>query len=742
MKNKILLILSALAASVLVAVPVSGSTLFSHYAQNGLKLPSVHERALFAAQNGIPFYKGTLKQNSDLLSILENSIGSFSVATGFQKTLRVPMSATQSTVPVSSFGLKDGSTLTMAALGDKVFLDIDPGGLKEEVVVCTGIDGVALNFTGCTRGLAFSGTSTVSNASIAYPHNASTPVVMSNVHYVYEQFVDVNNKTQTISGQKTFDTIPYIPTSTPTDQRSAVSLYQFQQATTTGGINGSETVKGVWQGSTADQAAAGTSLGSTGARLALPGSLASSAPNVTTTDQSAVGTNLGLIIGSNTNSSYAQQFLPTIRTLSGIIFRKVDIVGNPTYDFVVSLQSNSNNLPSGNTLSSYTIPVATFAGYPNASEVFVPLSSNLIVDGSTKYWIIITRSGIDPAGNYTDISASFSSIYANGISARSNNSSTTLAWTTTSTANDLYFKTIYYTGSVIPVTVSSTGILDSHFGGFPNSLATLNTSTLVVQNPASATSTPTASSIVMSGASSTINNGFIDSRSINVQTLIAGESIDASSTPLALYLQTDGRVYKTTSASASTTIFGFIGFAVLGQTVTVGQNINVQVAGVVTGFTGLTSSSLMYVNGTAGQVSSTSATVSYSIGKSIDTTTLLIQKGKKVMSGTITYTSTTSTIVTTGFKPSKITFNASSQSSISYYTGYSNGVWDSTSGSHYTSITVGTNATAGAGLGAYSATSGGTGGTGDVTNISTTSFTITNTQTGTGNVYVVYQAEE
>ncbi len=182
----------------------SASTLGSYYARNGQKLPSVKERALQAAQYGIFKYKGTTKQNLTLLDALENNIGGFSVATGYQKSLRVPMSATQNYVPVSSLQLKDGTTLSMAVLGDKVFLDIDPGGAKEELVVCTGIDGSAVNFTGCTRGLAFSGTSTASVAAIAYPHNASTPVVMSNVHYVYEQYVDINGKTQTITGNKTY----------------------------------------------------------------------------------------------------------------------------------------------------------------------------------------------------------------------------------------------------------------------------------------------------------------------------------------------------------------------------------------------------------------------------------------------------------------------------------------------------------------------------------------------------------
>lgn len=57
---------------------------------------------------------------------------------------------------------------------------------------------------------------------------------------------------------------------------------------------------------------------------------------------------------------------------------------------------------------------------------------------------------------------------------------------------------------------SSTGKIDASWGGSSNSLATLNTSTLVVQNPASATSTPTANSIPISSSTAvSIDRGWI-----------------------------------------------------------------------------------------------------------------------------------------------------------------------------------------------------------------------------------------
>lgn len=59
--------------------------------------------------------------------------------------------------------------------------------------------------------------------------------------------------------------------------------------------------------------------------------------------------------------------------------------------------------------------------------------------------------------------------------------------------------------NIVPVTNASS-VLHSSFGGSANSLATLDANTLVVQNPANATSTPTANKIPIADASSTLNS--------------------------------------------------------------------------------------------------------------------------------------------------------------------------------------------------------------------------------------------
>jgi len=120
--------------------------------------------------------------------VSDNMVG-YSVATGYEKNLRTTMTATQSTVPVTSLALKDGEILDIDKLGGKVFLTIEPGSIREEIVMCEDINTSTVSFTSCTRGLAFSGTSTVSVSANRKTHSAGSKVVMSNVHYTYEQYI-------------------------------------------------------------------------------------------------------------------------------------------------------------------------------------------------------------------------------------------------------------------------------------------------------------------------------------------------------------------------------------------------------------------------------------------------------------------------------------------------------------------------------------------------------------------------
>lgn len=199
---KKIIILGFLALSFLIPHKVQAKTLYDCFTSKKLSW-NWSERAKIAAENGIFFYKGTAKENTALSNYLCNDKIGFSVATGYSKTLSASITASQSFIPVTSLALKDGTLLSMDNLGQAVFLDIEPGSSKEEIDMCTTINSSTVQFTNCTRGLAFSGTSTAAVAGNQKPHNAGSTIVMSNVHYVYEQFVDVNNKLQTIQGDRT-----------------------------------------------------------------------------------------------------------------------------------------------------------------------------------------------------------------------------------------------------------------------------------------------------------------------------------------------------------------------------------------------------------------------------------------------------------------------------------------------------------------------------------------------------------
>jgi len=144
-----------------------------------------------------------------LLTREEQSLG-FSVASRYRVALQSSMTSVQTTVPVSTLSTFDGHTLTMADLGNSVYLTLEPGSSREEITKCTSI--TSSQWSGCTRGLAFYGTSTVSVSANRKAHNAGSLVVMSNVHYVYDELADKDDN-ETLSGLKTFTSLP-ITTST------------------------------------------------------------------------------------------------------------------------------------------------------------------------------------------------------------------------------------------------------------------------------------------------------------------------------------------------------------------------------------------------------------------------------------------------------------------------------------------------------------------------------------------------
>lgn len=207
---------------------------------------------------------------------------------------------------------------------------------------------------------------------------------------------------------------------------------------------------------------------------------------------------------------------------------------------------------------------------------------------------------------------------------------------------------------------NTSGKIPASWGGSALTLATLNSAGLVVENPASATTTPTLSSIPMTNASTTELNRWVQAYE---RQYIAGEPINAASVPQAVYLsQIDGRVYKASSNFTSST-FRFVGFVGKTQNVTTSENVWVTggEGAVVPGFSGLTTGDDLYVS-TTGTIANSAGVVPWKIAQVVSTTAIVIEKAPRkyigVLNQNIAPAPTTAASVTTtinvGFKAKSI----------------------------------------------------------------------------------------
>lgn len=210
----------------------------------------------------------------------EDRMLGYTAVTDYDTTVNVPMNASQDYVPVSSLETPDGHTLTTSDV-TRGFLMVEPGKRKQEIIMCTGINATTSRWTTCTRGLAFYGKSLASVSANIQTHSVGSRVILSNVHQVYDQFVNKDDD-QTIGGDKTYtgqtDFSNYLPTSTSTYATENTQLITFSQlnaVTNQGAATGTETTQGIWEGATQTEMASSTAVGGTG-NLVLQSKYASS----------------------------------------------------------------------------------------------------------------------------------------------------------------------------------------------------------------------------------------------------------------------------------------------------------------------------------------------------------------------------------------------------------------------------------------------------------------------------------
>jgi len=193
---------------------------------------------------------------------------------------------------LSSFNDIDGNALAMTAFGSKGYGTLEPGSAAQEEQI---------SFTGITTNSDGSVTLTgVSNVDFLYPytetsglakiHAGGVRFVISNTSGFYGSFANTLDD-ETITGDWTFSTTPQI-SNDPVANLDAANKEYVDGVAVSGAPNANETTKGIVQLATSTQTQAGTSAGSTGARLVVPNSLS------TTTSAGAGNAGYAPILGA------------------------------------------------------------------------------------------------------------------------------------------------------------------------------------------------------------------------------------------------------------------------------------------------------------------------------------------------------------------------------------------------------------------------------------------------------------
>jgi hypothetical protein len=228
--------------------------------------------------------------------------------------------------------------------------------------------------------------------------------------------------------------------------------------------------------------------------------------------------------------------------------------------------------------------------------------------------------------------------------------------------------------------------------------------------------------------------------------LIVTTAGEALSTRDACYISTaDGKAYK--ADGNDTTKLRFVGFAQEAANPNAAVNV---VIDILTGFAGLTPGSTYYLSDTAGAISTTPGTYEILVGQALNATTILIHRGTRHASGTVTFTATGTSVITTGFRPSRVRIHAkSTNASVSDF-GTSEGGWTVFGGNRcvYQHMKVGDGTPATAGVQAslawyaFNDVTGTTSGhSGTVTTITATGFTLDNVEQAGPDVHIFWEAE-
>lgn len=258
------------------------------------------------------------------------------------------ISSTATSIILTSLTLpQTGYEILTSDVSSPFYLTLEPGNTgKQEFISCTTITQSASNATatlsGCVRGLKPISPYT-SSGSYAFSHTGGSVVVFSNSPQFYQQFLALGNVSTSTNTLIFSSTTPpyydspgaqaagtYIATTSELASVAYVNAVAFSAAP-----NGTTVVKGIYQSATGLQAASSTALGSTGASLVIPASVATDTPNTATRGSKV----LMSLIGGFLNQAW------------------LDLTANWTFTGAVSVAASASKNFTLNTVA-YTFPSA------------------------------------------------------------------------------------------------------------------------------------------------------------------------------------------------------------------------------------------------------------------------------------------------------------------------------------------------------------------------------------------------
>jgi len=299
-----------------------------------------------------------------------NSVGAVNFVGVLPTTLSGSgVNATVSSVGVTSMKISQTSQpLSMADFGSIGYATIEPGvPARQEFISFTGItqnaNGTAI-LTGVVRGLAPVSPYTASS-TMRFPHGGATKIIISNSPPFYNNFALQTNDA-TITGVYTYasTSLPRVSIDTTDAQVSAATssfatINLLNSLSIAGAPNGSEIVKGIWEGATALESASSTVLGATGAGLVIQSRYATDTPlsgcAVGYTSTAGAGCSVIATLAGKIKQTFLDIFT-TVNTWTGTnTFTATTTFSAPTFGANVFVQYLAST-----TINGATAPVAVF----------------------------------------------------------------------------------------------------------------------------------------------------------------------------------------------------------------------------------------------------------------------------------------------------------------------------------------------------------------------------------------------